>query len=57
MMKRMRNNMQWKYTFQDAPDNNDYIPGQYIDSKREHDEAEESIELCLNNFRKALRIE
>ena len=41
----LRNNIWWKFIFHDAIDD-DYIPGLYINSEFEPDEAHRSIEEC-----------
>ena len=53
MMERLRRNIRWKYIFRHAPDDNEYIPGLYTNSERNPDEAEKSIEICLNKFEEA----
>ena len=56
-MSRIRNNVRWKYIFRGEPDDGDYIPGMYERSEREPDEANESIEECLDNLEASLRRE
>ena len=50
MMKRMRNNVRWKYIFRDEKEDNNYIPNLYIKSEREPDNASEKIERGMDNF-------
>ena len=49
-MTRLRNNMRWKYIFRNQPDDSDYLPELYINSKRNPDEASPEIEACMNEF-------
>ena len=56
-MEHLRNNVRWKYIFWHAPDDNEYIPGLYMDSDIEPKEADPLIEKCLSNFGKVLQTE
>jgi hypothetical protein len=56
-MKRLRNNIRWKYIFRNQPDDGNYIPGMYINSDREPGEVDASIENCMNDIETRLKIE
>ena len=56
-MERLRNNLRWKYIYRNQQDDNDYIPGLYINSKRNPDEASPEIEACMNKFQEHVNIE
>ena len=49
-MKCLRKNIQYKWIFYHAPDDNDYIAGIYMNSEWEPDDAEQSIEERIDNF-------
>ena len=56
MMKRMRNNVRWKYIFRDEKEDNNYIPNLYIKSEREPDNASEKIERGMDNFEREVKM-
>ena len=56
-MERLRKNLRWKYIYRNEQDDNDYIPGLYINSKRNPDEASPEIEACMDKFQEHVNIE
>ena len=49
--------MRWKYIFREKPDEENYVPGLYINSERDPDPASEEIERCLDNLEISLESE
>ena len=50
MFERMRNNIRWKYIFRQEKEDNNYIPGLYIKSEKDPDEASDEIEERMNCY-------
>jgi hypothetical protein len=55
-MRQLRNNIRWKYIFCNQSDDGNYIPGMYINSGREPDAVDASIEDCMNDIKTRLKI-
>ena len=50
MFERTRNNIHWKYIFRQEKEDNNYMPGLYIKSEKETDEASDEIEQRINCY-------
>ena len=57
MIKRLTNRMRWNYLFRNAPDNDNWIPGMYINSDKDPPEASPEIEACLRDLKRKLNME
>ena len=49
--------MRWNYLFRNAPDNNNWIPGMYINSDKDPPAASPEIEACIRDLKIKLNIE
>ena len=47
MIKRLTNRMRWNYLFRNAQDNDNWIPGMYINSNKDPPKASSEIEAHL----------